>query len=60
MLTRTDVTAAVHYVRFPVGGDRVERFSRGPVSLAVRHPAYEASTELPADVRRELLGDLLA
>jgi hypothetical protein len=23
------------------------------------HPAYEARTELPAGVRRELLGDLL-
>ena len=29
------------------------------VALVATHPAYEARTELPPGVRRELLGDLL-
>jgi len=37
----------------------VEAFA-GPaeVALVARHPAYEARTVLPDDVRQELLGDL--
>ena len=57
-LTRETVTPAVHYLRFPFSEDEVRRLRRRPAALAVRHPAYEARTELTAEVREELLGDL--
>jgi Protein of unknown function (DUF3501) len=57
-LTRETVTPAVHYLRFPFSQDQVRRFASGPVALAVRHPAYEARTELTSEVHDELLGDL--
>jgi hypothetical protein len=59
-LTREDVTAAVHYVRFTLTGHQVDLFEQGPVTLAVAHPAYNEATELPAEVRAELLRDLRA
>jgi Protein of unknown function (DUF3501) len=58
-LTRETVTPAVHYVRFAFSAAQVEAFAEaGEVALVATHPAYEARTELPAGVRRELLGDL--
>ena len=57
-LTREDVTASVHYVRFLLGPEQVERFAAGPVALAVDHPSYRERVTLPDEVRRELLGDL--
>lgn len=57
-LTRETVTPAVHYLRFAFHEDEVRRFASGPVALAVRHPAYEARTELTPEVHEELLGDL--
>ena len=57
-LTRETVTPAVHYLRFPFSPDEVRRFASGPVALAVRHPAYEARTELTSEIHDELLGDL--
>jgi Protein of unknown function (DUF3501) len=58
-LTRETVTPAVHYVRFGFSAAQVEAFGEaGEVALVATHPAYEARTELPAGVRRELLGDL--
>jgi hypothetical protein len=57
-LTREAVTPAVHYLRFPFRDDEVHRFASGPVALLVRHPAYEARTELSPEVHEELLGDL--
>jgi hypothetical protein len=57
-LTREEVTPAVHYLRFPFTGAEVARFAAGPVALAVRHPAYEARTELAEETRQELLADL--
>jgi len=59
-LTRETVTPAVHYVRFSFTESQVAAFgAAAAVALVATHPAYEASTELPAGVRRELLGDLL-
>jgi Protein of unknown function (DUF3501) len=59
-LTRETVTPAVHYVRFEFTESQVAAFAEtGEVSLVATHPAYEARTELPPGVRRELLGDLL-
>jgi hypothetical protein len=58
-LTRETVTPAVHYVRFSLSDAQVEAFAEaGKVALVATHPAYEARTELPIGVRRELLGDL--
>jgi hypothetical protein len=57
-LTREEITAAVHYLRFPFQPDQVERFATGPVSLVAVHPEYREKTLLSDDIRRELLGDL--
>ena len=59
-LTRDTVTPAVHYVRFAFTEAQVAAFGDAwEVALVATHPAYEAKTDLPASVRRELLGDLL-
>ena len=57
-LTRDDVTASVHYVRFRLTDDQVERFSTSPVTLAVEHPNYRESVVLGDETRQELLSDL--
>ena len=57
-LTRETVTPAVHYLRFRFSENEVRRFAAGRAALAVRHPAYEARTELTPEVQEELLGDL--
>jgi Protein of unknown function (DUF3501) len=57
-LTRPDITASVHYIRFALDPVEVERFAAGPVTLGVDHPAYRAETVLPDEVRAELLTDL--
>lgn len=57
-LTREAATPAVHYVRFPFTGEEVARFAAGPVALAIRHPEYQARSELAEGTRRELLADL--
>jgi len=59
-LTRETVTPAVHYVRFAFSEAQVAAFgAAAEVALVSTHPAYEARTVLPPEVRRELLGDLL-
>ena len=57
-LTREDVTASVHYIRFVLSPAQVEAFASGPVVLASDHPAYKVETELSAETRQELLDDL--
>jgi hypothetical protein len=57
-LTREDVTASVHYVRFRLTPDQVDAFERGPVELAIVHPNYEHATALSDDTRAELATDL--
>lgn len=59
-LTRDEVTAAVHYIRFELDDRQVERFAAGPVRLGVDHPEYRHATELSAETRGELLNDLRA
>lgn len=56
-LTREEVTAAVHYVRFALDPAQQEAFAAGPVRLAVDHPAYSYETELSDETRSSLLGD---
>ncbi len=57
-LTRTEVTASVHYVRFALSPAQIETFARGPVDLAVDHPSYAFATRLDDATRRSLLGEL--
>jgi hypothetical protein len=57
-LTREDVTASVHYIRFQLTPAQVEVFASGPVRLAVNHPAYQQETELTTETGAELLADL--
>ena len=57
-LTRDDVTASVHYVRFRLTPQQVDRFADGPVTLAVALSTYDEQVPLADAVRAELLGDL--
>ena len=57
-LTREDVTASVHYVRFRLDPTDIHAFADGPVILAVDHPNYQAETGLADVTRATLLADL--
>jgi hypothetical protein len=57
-LTRDDVTASVHYVRFELTPAQVTAFAAGPVTLAIEHPAYREDVELAPFTHAELLTDL--
>lgn len=57
-LTRAEVTAAVHYMSFDFTPEQVEEFARGPVVLAIDHPAYLEEMELSQLTVDELLTDL--
>jgi len=57
-LTRPEITASVHYIRFTLDPDQVERFAAGPVTVAIDHPEYRAESVLSEIVRAELLTDL--
>ena len=58
-LTRDDVTAAVHFLRFRLGA-AASAIDAGPVRLVVTHPEYSAETVLDAVQQAELASDLLA
>ncbi|HEY5012333.1 MAG TPA: DUF3501 family protein [Acidimicrobiia bacterium] len=58
-LTRDDVTAAVHFLRFRLGA-AAEKLAVGPVKLVVTHPEYSAETLLGAEQQAELVADLAA
>lgn len=57
-LTREDVTASVHYVRFRFSAEQIERFATDSVVLAVNHPAYAEGASLTEASRCALLEDL--
>ena len=57
-LTRPDVTASVHYLRFELTPDEVAAFADGDVTLRVRHHHYDESTVLPEGTVASLLTDL--
>jgi hypothetical protein len=59
-LTRDDITPAVHFLKFRFTPAQIAAFTAGPVTLAVRHPDYEHTSELTAAVHAELVGDLTA
>lgn len=56
-LTRSDTTAAVHFLKFDFTDAQRERFLAGPVCLRVDHPAYRATTELDERQHRALSDD---
>lgn len=56
-LTREDVTATVHYLKFPFTPEQQEQFAAGPARLVIEHPEYQESAELPAEQRAELARD---
>ena len=58
-LTRADVTAAVHYIRFEFTPEQVAAFD-GSVILAVDHPNYGEEIDLLPATVAELRGDLTA
>ena len=57
-LTRDEITASVHYVRFELTPEQVERFTTDPVELAAAHPSYSHATPLADGTKQSLLGDL--
>ncbi|HMG40301.1 MAG TPA: DUF3501 family protein [Acidimicrobiales bacterium] len=57
-LTREEITASVHYVRWDLTPDQVERFAAGPVELVVDHPDLQLATPLSPERAAELLDDL--
>jgi len=57
-LTREDVTASVHYVRFALTPEQIAAFEAGPVELVVDHPAYQHRAQLGEATIASLLEDL--
>ena len=57
-LTRSEVTPAVHYIRWSLAPAQVDELASGPVHLAVDHPAYQHRVHLADDTVAELLADL--
>lgn len=57
-LTREEVTAAVHYIRFSLSPNQQALFEQGPVVLAVDHPEYREASDLSPATRESLLVDL--
>jgi uncharacterized protein DUF3501 len=57
-LTREEITASVHYLRWELTPDQVERFATGPVTVVCSHPAYPAETVLSDATHAELTTDL--
>jgi Protein of unknown function (DUF3501) len=57
-LTREETTASVHYVRWQLTREQVERFVAGPVTLVANHAQYAFERPLSADTLAELATDL--
>lgn len=57
-LTRPDVTASVHYIRFELSPTEIDAFAAGPVALRVNHDQYLESTALSEATVASLLEDL--
>jgi hypothetical protein len=57
-LTRPDVTASVHYIRFELSPTEIDAFAAGAVALRVNHDQYLESTVLSEATIASLLEDL--
>ena len=58
-LTREEITAAVHFVRFSLTPAQIEQFRTGTVSVGIEHPEYGERTTVSSDTRDTLFSDLL-
>lgn len=56
-LTRTDVTASVHYVRFRLDDAAQRRFESEDVVLRIDHPAYRHERLLDSELKASILAD---
>lgn len=56
-LTREEVTASVHYVRFSLDEAAQRRFHAGPAALVADHPAYRYEALLGDETRASLVAD---
>jgi hypothetical protein len=57
-LTRQEVTASVHYLRWDLTPPQVDAFATGPVVLVSVHPQYGVEIPLSDVTRAELVADL--
>jgi len=57
-LTREEITASVHYVRFELDDEEIAVFEQEPVVLALTHPEYAHEVQLGGETKAELLSDL--
>ena len=57
-LTRDEITASVHYIRWSFTPEQIDRAASGPLVLAVNHPEYQHHTRLSEETVRELVEDL--
>ncbi len=57
-LTREEITASVHYVRFALSPDQAARFRSGPATLALAHEHYRHEVALGDETRASLAADL--
>jgi Protein of unknown function (DUF3501) len=58
-LTREEITASVHYVRWELTPDEAAALSSGPATLRTDHPAYDHESTLDAATVDELRADVL-
>ena len=59
LLTRDEITSAVHYVAWHLTPEQIAAFAGATtVHLELDHPRYQHGTDLSADSRAELLADL--
>ncbi len=56
-LSRSDVTASVHYVKFAVPESLRAGFASGGWTLAIDHPEYQAKAELSAEFCASIASD---
>ncbi len=56
-LTRDDVTATVHYLKFPFTRTQRDLLGSGPARIVIDHPEYHAVAELTDEQRAELARD---
>jgi hypothetical protein len=56
-LTRDDITATVHYLKFPFTLAQRELLASGPARIVIDHPEYHAVAELTDEQRAELARD---
>ncbi len=57
-LTRTEITASVHYVRWELTPEQVDLVASGPVSLVADHAAYDYACLVDSTTLGEITTDL--